>query len=114
MNRKQLIILLILLVVLGWAGLIVHNRNQADYKSSSAAIGQKLLGNFPLNDVAHLAIKQGTNELNLAKKDGLWRVRERNDYPANFSEISDFLIKVRDLKVTQSEKFGPSQLARVD
>jgi hypothetical protein len=40
-------------------------------------------------------------------------VRERNNYPADYKEISDFLIKLKDLKVVQTEKIGSSQLARL-
>src|SRR5678815_834745 len=75
-------------------------------------MGKKLLGDFQVNDVTHIVLKQGTNELNLARKD-IWRVRERNNYPANYSEISDFLLKLRDLKIVQTEKVGPSQLSRL-
>src|SRR5882724_6834247 len=110
-NRKQLTVLLVL--VLGGAGLLIRSKENASLKSGDPVIGKKLLGEFPVNDVAHIAIKQGTNELNLVKKDDLWRVRERNDYPANYTEISDFLLKVRDLKIVQSEKAGPSQLPRL-
>jgi hypothetical protein len=113
MNRKQLLTLLVLVAVVGGAGLLLHQKNQAAWHSADKAIGQKLLGNnFPINDVALIAIKQGSNQLDLAKKDNLWRVRERNDYPASFSQISEFLIKAADLKVVQSEKVGPSQLSR--
>src|SRR5437762_2862970 len=112
MNRKQLVILLVLVVVLGGAGLVLRQRQSASWQAGNSALGKKLLGDFPVNDVSHIALKQGTNELNLAKKDDLWRVRERNDYPANYSEISDFLLKARDLKIVQSDKVGPSQLAR--
>src|SRR5262249_35157334 len=62
---------------------------------------------------AQISLKQDTNELNLVKKDGRWRVQERNDYPANYSQISDFLLKARDLKIVQSEQVGPSQLPRL-
>jgi len=113
MNRKQLIILLVLVVVIGGAGLVLRNKQNTSWKDSSAAIGKKILGDLPINEVTHITIKQGTNELNLAKKDDLWAVRERNNYPANYSEISDFLLKVRDLKVVQSEKAGSSQLPRL-
>src|SRR5712675_67358 len=58
-------------------------------------------------------MKQGTNDLNLAKKDNLWRVGERKDYPANYSQIAEFLLKAQDLKVVQSEDVGPSQLPRL-
>src|SRR5215467_3621651 len=112
MNRKQLIIMLVLVALIGGAGIILVNRQNDSWKGNNAAIGKKLLGDIPVNDVTHIVFKQGTNELNLAKKD-IWRVRERNNYPANYSEISDFLLKVRDLKIVQSEKIGPSQLQRL-
>ena len=72
----------------------------------------KLLGDLPVNDVAAIVIKGGTNELDLVRKDNLWRVKQRNDYPANFSEISGFLLKAADLKAAQTEEIGPSQLGR--
>ena len=40
---------------------------------------------LPVNDVAAIVIKGGTNQLDLVRKDNLWRVKQRNDYPANFS-----------------------------
>ncbi|HEY5914383.1 MAG TPA: DUF4340 domain-containing protein [Verrucomicrobiae bacterium] len=113
MNRNQTTLLIFLLVVVGLAGLMIYNKRNDYSGAGNPAIGKKLLGEFPLNDVARLTIKGGgTNELNLVKKDGLWRVRERNDYPANYSQISEFLLKLRDLKITQSEKVGASQLPR--
>src|ERR1041385_6646710 len=114
MNRNQFALLLFLLVVLGLAGLMVYNKQNDVGKTSDPAIGRKLLGDLPVNEVAHIAIKQGTNELNLVKKDNLWRVRERNNYPANYTEISDFLLKAKDLKIIQSERVGQSQLSRLD
>ncbi|HEX9045979.1 MAG TPA: DUF4340 domain-containing protein [Verrucomicrobiae bacterium] len=114
MNRKQFVILLVLVVVVGAAGLLIRQRNESSWQSGGAAIGQKLLPNFAVNDVAHIVIKAGTNQLNLAKRDNLWRVQERADYPANFSQISELLIKLGDLKIVQSEEVGPSQLGRFE
>ncbi len=114
MNRNQFALLVFLLVVLGLAGLMVYNRQNDVGKSGDPGLGKKLLGDLQVNDVAAIVLKQGTNELDLVKKDNLWRVRERNDYPANFSEISEFLLKARDLKVIQSEQVGPSQLPRLE
>jgi hypothetical protein len=114
MNRNQFSLLLFLVVVLGIAGLVVYNRQNDVSKSGDPDIGKKLLPNLPVNDIGSISVKQGTNQLDLAKKDGTWRVRQRNDYPANYSEISDFLIKASDLKVVQSEKVGPSQLGRLE
>jgi hypothetical protein len=115
MNRKQFVILLVLVVVLGAAGLAIYQRNASSWSSSGQPLGQKLLGNLPtnwVNDVAAIVIKSGTNALTLHKKDNLWRVQERSDYPADFSVISGFLLKAVDLKATQTEEVGPSQLGR--
>src|SRR5713226_3799486 len=114
MDRNQFSLLLFLVVVLGIAGLIVYNKQNDVGKSGDPAIGKKLLPSLAVNDIARVALKQGSNQGDLAKKDGTWRVGERNDYPANYSEISDFLIKAADLKVVQSEKIGASQLNRLE
>jgi hypothetical protein len=113
MNRKQFFILLVLVVVLGIAGLVLRQRNQTSWQGSGRqGAALKLLGDLPVNDVAAIVIKGGTNELDLVRKDNLWRVKQRNDYPANFSEISSFLLKAADLKAVQTEEIGPSQLGR--
>jgi len=113
MNRKQLGILLGLAVVIGGAGLLMYHRNEQSWNETGAATGGTLLGKLPVNDITHLVIRQSTNELNLAKQDETWRVRERHDYPANFSQISEFLLKARDWKIVQTEKIGPSQLPKL-
>lgn len=113
MNLKQLGILIVAVVVIGGAALFVHNKQSKSWSGGSPEMGKKLLGELSVNDVAHIAIKDGTNELNLVKKDDLWRVQERADYPANFQQISEFLLKARDLKIVQTEEIGPSQLGRM-
>ena len=112
MNRKQLVTLIVALAVLGTAALMLMKRHQQSFTDSEATIGQKLLNNFQMNDVADIHIK-GDTDLNLTRKDGRWEVAERGGYPANFSQISELLIKMGDLKVAQSEPIGPSQLDRM-
>ena len=113
MNGKQLGLLIALLIVLGGAGLLVQHARNKSSNSTEQGAGGKLLGeDFPVNDVERISIKQGTNELNLVKKD-IWRVRERSDYPASYPQITEFLIKAAGLKIVQTEQIGPSQLARL-
>jgi hypothetical protein len=114
MNRKQFILLLVLAALVGSAGLIVYRHNHGAWESSGTAIGGKLLPGLSINDVAQIHIQSGTNTLLLARRDNLWRVRERGDYPANFSQISDLLLKCAGLKAVQSLTVGPSQLGRLD
>jgi hypothetical protein len=114
MNRKQFIILLVLVVVIGAAGLVIRQRGQTSWQSAGQTLGQKLLPNLAVNDIAQVSIKSGTNQLTLAKRDGQWCVRERGDYPANFTEISSLLLKFAELKVVQSQEVGASQLGRLE
>jgi hypothetical protein len=113
MNRKQFIVLLIAVVVLGGAAWLHSRKQTASWSTQSPQLGQKLLGDFQVNDVAQIRIEQDTNTLLLARTNGLWCVAERDDYPANFSQISQLLLKLRDLKIVQTEEVGPSQLPRL-
>jgi hypothetical protein len=114
MNRKQFAILVVLLVILGGAGLLVQNHRNAAADTGAQEQGGKLLGdNFPINDVAAISIQQGTNQLNLVKVDDLWRVRERNNYAADFSKISAFLVTAADLKILETEQVDAADLPRL-
>ncbi|MBA4147140.1 MAG: DUF4340 domain-containing protein [Verrucomicrobia bacterium] len=113
MNRKQFIVLLVLVVVIGGIGLAVYNKNNASYQGSARA-GQKLLGDFNVNDVSHVVIKQGANEVNLVKVGEIWTVKERGNYPANFEQISHFVRNAQELKVVQTMKVGASQRHRLE
>ncbi len=115
MNLKQLGALIVAVVIIGGAVFMLHNRQQSSWSGGGAEVGKKLLGDdFPVNDVAHISVQHGTNELNLVRTNDFWCVRERANYPANFSQISELLKKLRDLKIIQAEDIGASQLARMD
>ena len=113
MNRNQLIFLLLILAVVGSAGLILVKRKKESWDMTEARMGDKVFAKFQPNEVAAIHIK-GNNELHLVHQGDLWRVRERNDYPANFHQISDTLIKLKDLKVVEADKAGPTDLGRVN
>ena len=80
MNRKQLILLLVIVVALGAAGWWLYQGNQSAWKGGTQGTANKVLGDLPVNDVAQIVIKSDTNELDLVKKDNLWRVKQRDDY----------------------------------
>lgn len=114
MNRKQLTTLVVIAAVLGLLGWIAYRQRTAPYEESTGRMGEKLIPDFPLNEVARLTIRQSSNELNLVKQEDVWAVRERGGYPANFGNISDFLRKVWDMKVTQPVRVGPSRLPALE
>lgn len=114
MNRKQFIMVLAALAIVGGAGLVLVHRNQKDWMVHEAKVGDKILPGLQINDVAAIHVQGDGNDFTVIHTNGVWRVRERDDYPADFALIRDFLLKVRDLKVVQSDVIGPSELARLD
>jgi hypothetical protein len=113
MNRKQLILIFVALVVIGSAAVVLFRQRKESWNQLGAKMGDKVLPHFQPNDVTAIHIR-GAADLNLVHKNGLWRVAERDDYPANFGRISDLLIKLQGLKVIEANTVGPSQLARVN
>ena len=114
MKPKQLLLLLALCVALGAVGLYVRHQQQTVFRTSTVKMGEKLLGNFDPNTVAELRITSGSNVLSVAKKNDNWVVRQCNDYPANFSTVSELVQKLWQLKITEPVKVGPSRLAALN
>lgn len=114
MNRKQFLILVIALVVLGGAGLALFWQDIAAYRAAGAKIGARLLPDLKVSEVEQIRLQDAKSQTTLVKKGNAWVVRERGDYPANVQNIGDLLIKLAELKVTQSESVGESLLPRLD
>lgn len=111
MNSKQLAILITLGAILGGAGLYVRKSQDAAYSSSTARMGDRVLGNFDLNTVTGLRITSATNPpVEILKKDNDWVVPARGNYPANFQSVGEFVKKLWELKVTAPKDVGPSRL----
>lgn len=114
MNRRHFLYLVVVLVVLGAAGFALFWQDIAAYRASGAKIGAKLLPGLKIADVAEIRLQSPKHQVTLARKEKLWVVQERGGYPASFGEISDLMIKLVELKVTQSEQVGASLLPRVE
>jgi hypothetical protein len=113
MNRKQLTLLIALGVIVGGLGLYMVSRNRASFAESGQTLGGRLLPEFPMNEVAQVLIREGTNDLHLVKDQDKWRVQERYGYPADYGDIGSLLRKFWEMKAVQSEEVGPSQWARL-
>jgi hypothetical protein len=113
MNRKQLLIVIVIASVLGGIGISVNKKKSASYSRGDKISSEKLLGDFPINDVAQITIRQHTNEVNLVKGE-TWTVKERGDYAANSETIIKFARKLWDLRAAQSQKIGESQMGRME
>lgn len=114
MNRKQFLILVVALLVLGGAGSALFWQDIAAYRESGARIGARLLPDLKVADVAQVRLQDAKHRVTLVKKDSSWTLQERGGYPADVQAIADLLVKLVELKVTQAEQVGASLLPRVE
>lgn len=112
MNRKQFVLVLLALCVIGGAGLALFLRNEKTWNVREAKVGEYLFPNFDPNAVAAIHMK-AHQDFWIVRTNGVWRVPGRWDYLANFSQIHDLLLEIRSLKVSESEIIGPSLRGRV-
>jgi len=114
MNRKQFLILVAALVVLGGAGLLLFWQDYAAYRDTGAKIGAKLLPELKVADVAEIRLQDDKHRVTLRRKENTWVVEERGGYPANFDAISALMVKLIELKITQSEQVAAKLYPRLD
>ena len=114
MNARVAAILVLLLVVLGGAALLIQREDAARRPQNAAALGQPLLKDLKAADIAKIRIKEPKSTLTLSKKDDAWVIAEREDFPADVAKVREFVIKMVELKVTQSEPIGEKDRARLN
>jgi hypothetical protein len=114
MTRKQVLVLILLLLVLGGIGLAMFWQDIAAYRTAGAKIGGKLLPDLKIAELAQVELRDAKNHVTLSRKEDHWIVQERDGYPADFKAISDLVIKLSDVKIVQADTVGESLLPRVD
>ena len=114
MNRKQFLWLMLVVVLLGGAGLALFWQDITAYRDSGAKIGARLMPDLKISDVAKMRLQDADQEVTLALKDKVWRVEQRGGYPADFAEISGLILKLLDVKVVQAETVGASLHPRLN
>lgn len=110
MNKKQVLTLCAIAIALGATLLIVK---QSQKQSASTAIttrapGETLFKSFPANETAHIEIQGTKGKVTLEKKDGKWTVAQRENYPANTTNVNELIRTLAELKVTRSLEADPS------
>lgn len=114
MNRKQFFILVGALIVLGGAGLLLFWQDYSAYRETGAKIGAKLFPDLKIADVAEIRMQDDKNTVTLVRKDNGWVVKERGGYPADFDAIGKLMLKLIELKITQSEQVAAKLHPRLD
>jgi hypothetical protein len=113
MNRSQFLVLVGVLVVLIAAGAGVFWWQRGEWRTADTRVGQRLVPGLVINDVAEIRIQDPASAVTLARIDGVWKVKERADYPGNVDRIAEILNKLADLKIVQVDPLADSQRARL-
>lgn len=103
MDRKQFVLVLLVLAVLAAAGWGVMKWQRGSYETADARVGQKLLTGFKIDEVGEIGIVEAGATATLVRADHGWTVKERGGYPADVEAIRDLLLKLEALKVVQAE-----------
>lgn len=114
MNRKQFLFLIAALLVVGGAGLALFWKDYSAYRDSGAKIGARLLPDLKIAEVAEIRLQDAKKRATLARKEKQWVVEERGGYPADFDAISALMVKLIELKVTQSEQVAAKLYPRLN
>lgn len=114
MSRKHVIVLLLLVLVIGGIGVYMFQRDVAQWSGPDERLGQRVLPQLDVSQIAHIHIEHKGEELNIVQEDGVWRVKERAGFPADPALISELTFKAREWKVVQSEPITEAQRPRVD
>jgi hypothetical protein len=112
MKLKTLVILTALAVIFAAAAYYLTQRNKI-YNAPSE-IGSKIFPNLAVNRVAKLTVFSKDGGTSLVKKQDTWVVANRFNYPAKFEKIADTIRTLNELKIGQTVKINPSELASLN
>jgi len=113
MSRKQLIVVLAVLAVLGAAGTAVILSDRAAWTGADSRSEQKVVPGLRISDVAEIGLADAAGELHLLRGKGGWNVRERADFLADTDRVGEFLVRLAEAKVVQRESLVENQRARL-
>ena len=113
MKKSQLILMIISAGILVVISLILIKKDNKSWKRKGGIKTNLLSDSIDVNKINTLNFKDSNSSVSLEKKDGKWTVKERNNYPADFSKISTFVLKIKDLKVVDKINVGKKQLGRL-
>ena len=103
----------VLLVVAGILVALTFLRFSDERQAGDANMGKKLFPDLPVNQVASITITDATSSVTLTKGDKTWQVKERNDYPADFGDLRDAVVKLSRLKIGRSFTGTADSLTRL-
>jgi len=114
MNARIAAVLVVLLVVLGGAALVYNYQERSERAENVATLGKPLLKDLKAADIAAIKIAQPKATITLQRKPDGWAIAERRGFPADLGKVREFVLKLLELKVGQSEPIGEKDRARLN
>ena len=109
MNKRQVVVLWIIAIVLSVAAFLARSSNSEGFESETErARGQTLIADFPAAQVAKIQLTSGEDATTIVRKDGNWSVENRDGYPANIRVVNEFLRTLAEVEVTQGIESKPT------
>lgn len=87
------------ITVLAW---YLHRSERGSWQEQAVPAGEKILGHFPVNDVASVTLSGPDGRVTLQRSESGWGVTERSGYPADFERLSALILKLSNLEAVQS------------
>lgn len=114
MNARLALVLVVLLVVLGGGALVYRYQENAQRPENVATLGRALLKDVPAAKIAIIRITEPKAALTLKQQGDGWVIAERRGFPADLAKVREFVVKLIELKVGQSEPIGEKDRARLN
>lgn len=114
MNKKQLLISLIILAALCFIVYNMLKKDSSTWNSSKySAGGENLFANLDVNKINKMTFSRGSEVSSIVRNDNGWTISEKGNYPADFKKIASFLGILAEVKSVQDIKAGKSQLEKL-
>lgn len=114
MNARITAILVVLLAILGGGALLYQYQERNSRPENVGTLGRNLFKDLKAAEVAAIRIAEPKSTLTVQRKDELWVIAERGDFPADVAKVREFVLQALSLKVGQSEPIGDKDRARLN
>ncbi|MDQ0289186.1 DUF4340 domain-containing protein [Oligosphaera ethanolica] len=119
MNKKQLIVLICAAVVLAIAAYVMNRPEKRGWQGGAAAGTTLVPESFDSSAVTRVTFSSGDKTVTLEKTEPGWSVKERYGFPANFSELNQFVFDLSETRVARElaiaqQHFAELQLTPAD
>ena len=102
MKSKTFIILLFICAALAGASWFLLQTGSSPGRKSNDKTGDRLLAELPVNEIQRIDIDGPGSSVVLEKGETVWVVKDKFGYPADFPKLSDFVLKLRDMKIDRT------------